>query len=167
MRAEAAHGTFYRYFESRFDIFATLTDEFSEALIAESDEAIADVAAPGDSLMAVLDAAMRFYRSNVRFLAVLEQFATIDAPSAAVRLQVRQTFVARISTIIEAMQSDGEADIRLSAMSTAEVLVSMFDRSMYEWHVLGVPSDIAASEAYLSTIWRRALQATAKGEDPR
>lgn len=157
-RAEVAHGTFYRYFESRFDVFAALVDRMQAEIVDELDRADRDHQAASDRLFAGLDRAIRYYVRNVRFLAVLEQFASIDAECAAVRLELRNAFIDRVCGSIAELQSDGCADDRLAPRATADVLVSMFERSMYEWHVLGVPADIAAGEAYLPTIWRRALR---------
>ncbi|MFV0260624.1 MAG: TetR/AcrR family transcriptional regulator [Acidimicrobiales bacterium] len=153
--AGVAHGTFYNYFQSRFDIFAALT-------VNLVDDYLATIHAPPEhpsisTLGHDLRHAIAYYRDNLPFIVVAEQFATIDPDCAAVRLRVRATLTGRLRAVIVALQQAGRADVRLDAEATAEVLISMFDRSMFEWHVLGVPADVNAGEAYLPTVWRRAL----------
>ncbi|MFV0525545.1 MAG: TetR/AcrR family transcriptional regulator [Acidimicrobiales bacterium] len=154
-RAGVAHGTFYNYFRSRFDIFGALTLDLGDDYLATVGPPCDPPSAAG--LMHELRLAIAFYRDNLKLIAVVEQFATIDPDCAAVRLRLRSVLTDRLRAMILALQDTGRADLRLDAAATAEVLVSMFDRSMFEWHLLGVPADVNAGEAYLPTVWRQAL----------
>lgn len=160
--AGVAHGTFYNYFDSRFEVFSTLAfgvcDDLFERLDAIRTTAYDTVAA---RVAREITLAVDYYAQNVPWFAVLEQFASVDRGCAKVRLEIRGRFADRVRRGIARMQSGGHLAPTVQAAAMAEALVSMFDRSMFEWHVLGVAGDIELAADHLSEVWVRAL-----GVDP-
>lgn len=167
--ARVAHGTFYNYFDSRGDVFGQLGVQICQQLMTElrAGQARLDASFAGDDradLAAILERiyvdnriTAEFYIANARFMSVFEQFASVDAQGAAVRLMVREQFLRRAAYFLERMQREGLADPRLNPWTASEVLICMLERITLNWAVLGIEQDIEEGIRSLSQVWVRAL----------
>lgn len=176
--ARLAHGTFYNYFDSRFDVFGLLGVQVCEQLRAEMrvGQARLDASLNGADPMDLRVIVERFYIdnritaefyiANARFMGVFEQFASVDEQGAAVRLMVREQFLRRAARFLERLQRVGHADVRLDPWTASEVLVCMLERITINWSVLGIEQDFEEGIRALSQVWVRALGVgnTAKSE---
>jgi len=167
--ARVAHGTFYNYFDSRFDVFGLIGVQVCEQLMAELrvGQARLETSLKGtdhSDLQRILRRiytdnrlTVEFYIANARFMGVFEQFASVDEHGAAVRLMVREQFLRRAARFLERLQRDGRADSRLDPWTASEVLICMLERITINWAVLGIEQDIEEGIRALSQVWVRAL----------
>ncbi|MFV0309779.1 MAG: TetR/AcrR family transcriptional regulator [Desertimonas sp.] len=161
--AAVSHGTFYNYFDSRLDVFHQLMRQLHDDLIV----AMRNAGGGGRSSAFVRirngnRAFVDFYRDNARFIAVLEQMATVDAHLARLRLDLRDRFVTANHRMMVELQAAGLADRRLDPFATGTALVSMVERMSFTWFVLGVPAPPEAADR-LSLVWARAIRLPLRG----
>ena len=174
-RAGTAHGTFYRYFNSKEEIFREVALELQRAMLAASGAEAPDHIAPafatreGEMLWRITRANRRYldaYRQHAALFAVVEQVATFNDELRDIRREVRRAFVDRAQRSIERMQSEGLALGDVDARYAASALGSMVDRFAYVWLVLDEPFEFEEAARTLGLLWTRSLGITTPvGED--
>jgi AcrR family transcriptional regulator len=174
-RAGMAHGTFYRYFNSKEQIFREVALELQRTMLTSSRKS--DSSADGDEEEVPphfdsLDEEMcwRITRANRRYLdayvrnaklfAVIEQVATFNEELREIRREMRRAFVDRAQRSIERMQSEGLALGDVDARYAASALGSMVDRFAYVWLVLDEPFEFEEAARTLGLLWTRSLGLT-------
>ena len=159
--AGVSHGTFYRYFGSKDQVYRVVE-------LAVQNEILA-VLAPVENLLddgpvtRIERANRRFleaYRDKAAMAAVIEQVATINADTAEERLALRRRFVSRAQAGVERLQEQGAADPSLDPYHAASALSSMVERFAYIWFVLGEDFEFERSVQTLSRLWAQALGIT-------
>lgn len=165
-RAGVAHGTFYRYFDSKEQIFSEVALDIQRRLLhADAEEGagadMPEFRSPSEELLWRITRANRrylsIYRENRRLMAVLEQVATFNDEMRAMRRETRTAFVERAQRSIERMQSAGLAHRDLDARYAANALGAMVDRFCYVTFVLDEPFELDEAARTLSVLWARSL----------
>ena len=163
-RAGAAHGTFYRYFESKEEIFREVALDLQRKMAVHADDDDTPVPTFDDRADELV---WRITRANRRYLAaymehadlfaVLEQVATFNDELRAIRKEIRQRFVAHAHKSIERMQREGLAAGDIDPRYAASALGSMVDRFAYVWLVLKEPFELEEAARTLGLLWARCL----------
>jgi len=176
-RAGTAHGTFYRYFDSKEAIFREVALDLQRKMRAHGDADRAVAPPPFESLEDEL--LWRITRANHRYLAayqeyaglfaVIEQVATFNDELRAIRKEIRRGFVDHAHASIERMQREGLVFDDVDARYAASALGSMVDRFAYVWLVLDEPFELDESARTLGLLWARSLGLGARrpGDEPR
>ena len=172
-RAGTAHGTFYRYFNSKEQIFREVALELQRTMLSSSrpgDEDGDDGGAPPrfesmaeEMCWRITRANRRYlhaYMRNAKLLAVIEQVATFNEELREIRREMRRAFVDRAQRSIERMQADGLALGDVDARYAANALGSMVDRFAYVWLVLDEPFEFEEAARTLGLLWTRSLGLT-------
>ena len=157
-RAGVSHGTFYTYFDSKEDIFREVGLELQRRILAARDSTPHH---DGASILERVEAANRSflaaYQQNARLFAVIEQVATFNEELRAIRVEIRDAFVARSEQAIARFQEEGLVHDDVDPRYAANALGSMVDRFAYVWLVLGEDFDFDESVRTLTLLWARAL----------
>jgi AcrR family transcriptional regulator len=155
--AGVAHGTFYKYFESKDDVFRELTNSVVTAMFARTRQ---PDRAP-DALTRIARANWRYiraYREDAEFLAVVWQVAMIDRAYRDFWVQVRQHWADIIERWVRAEIRQGRADDRLDPRIAARALGLMMETFAHHWFVLGEQYDDESALTTLTQLWLNALQ---------
>ena len=168
-RAGTAHGTFYRYFGSKEDVFREVALALQQTMLQHSTGQATtpadDAASYGGSveeemLCRITRATRRYldaYRQNAALIAVIEQVATFNDTLREIRREIRCAFVDRARASIERMQAEGIALPDVDARYAANALGSMIDRFAYVWLVLDEPFELEEASRTLALLWTRSL----------
>jgi AcrR family transcriptional regulator len=166
-RAGTAHGTFYRYFDSKEAIFREVALDLQRKMALHG---LADRTEPPpfDSREEAL--LWRITRANRRYLAayqeyadlfaVIEQVATFNDELRDIRKEIRQRFVEYAHASIVRMQREGLAFDDIDPRYAASALGSMVDRFAYVWLVLKEPFELEEAARTLGLLWGRSLGLT-------
>ena len=164
-RAGTAHGTFYRYFNSKEEIFREVALDLQRKMREHGDADRHVQPPPFDRLEDQL--LWRITRANRRYLAayqeyaslfaVIEQVATFNEELLAIRKEIRRGFVDHARASIERMQREGLAFDDIDARYAASALGSMVDRFAYVWLVLHEPFELEEAARTLGLLWARSL----------
>jgi AcrR family transcriptional regulator len=169
-RAGTAHGTFYRYFNSKEQIFREVALDLQRKM-REHGEADRSVEPPAfasledELLWRITRANRRYlaaYREYADLFAVIEQVATFNDELREIRKEIRRRFVDHAHASIERMQREGLAFTDVDARYAASALGSMVDRFAYVWLVLKEPFDFEEAARTLGLLWSRSLGLTTK-----
>ena len=158
--AGVAHGCFYSHFPGKEEIFAAVVAEVSEEMLHPGPA----LAAPaGSDPVAVIEAAnlayLEAYRRNARFMALLEQVATVNDDFLRIRLERSEAFLARNARAIRRLQRAGLADPDLDPDLASLALSVMVSRSAYVAFAIGrEPVDTARLAATLTRLWVNSLR---------
>jgi len=158
--AGLAHGCFYSHFPGKEEIFAAVVAEVSEEMLHPG-PALAGPA--GSDPVAVIEAAnlayLEAYRRNARFMALLEQVATVNDAFLRIRLQRSRAFLTRNARAIRRLQRAGLADPDLDPDLASLALSVMVSRSAYAAFAVGrEPVDTARLAATLTRLWVNSLR---------
>lgn len=164
-QAGVAHGTFYRYFDSKEQIFNEVALDIQRRLLHsnadDAPEEVVEFGSPSEELVWRITRANRryltTYRDNRRLMAVLEQVATFNDATRGMRRETRTAFVERAQGSIERMQARGLAHRDLDARYAANALGAMVDRFCYVTFVLDEPFELDEAARTLSVLWARSL----------
>lgn len=164
-RAGTAHGTFYRYFNSKEEIFREVALDLERKMRAhrEADEQ----RDPPPFERKEDELIWRITRANRRYLAayqeyaalfaVIEQVATFNDELREIRKEIRRGIVDSARASIERMQREGLAFDDIDARYAASALGSMVDRFAYVWLVLGEEFELEEAARTLGLLWARSL----------
>lgn len=156
--AGASHGSFYTYFGSKTEVFRALMAETMEELYTSLRQ---DGAGQEPDPVLRIDRANRrfveMYRRNAALMALFEQVTTFDPEVRALRQQVRQRMVARVTHSIEQMQHQGLVDPGLDPTYSANALVAMVNGVVHYWLVLGGDFEQERLVSTLTRLWAQAL----------
>ncbi len=167
-RAGTAHGTFYRYFDSKEAIFREVALDLQRKM---GQHGIADRATEPPLFDTVEEALLwRITRANRRYLAayqeyadlfaVIEQVATFNDELRDIRKEIRTRFVEHAHASIMRMQHEGLAFDDIDPRYAASALGSMVDRFAYVWLVLKEPFELEEAARTLGLLWGRSLGLT-------
>ena len=172
-RAGTAHGTFYRYFNSKEQIFREVALELQRTMLTSSRQGDDDghgTDAPTcrrashsleeEMCWRITRANRRYldaYMRNAKLFAVIEQVATFNEELREIRREMRRAFVDRAQRSIERMQAEGLALGDVDARYAASALGSMVDRFAYVWLVLDEPFEFEEAARTLGLLWTRSL----------
>jgi AcrR family transcriptional regulator len=164
-RAGTAHGTFYRYFNSKEEIFREVALDLQRKMREHGDAARDIQPPPFDRLEDEL--VWRITRANRRYLAayqeyatlfaVIEQVATFNDELREIRKEIRRGFVDHAHASIVRMQREGLVFDDVDARYAASALGSMVDRFAYVWLVLGEQFELDEAARTLGLLWARSL----------
>ncbi|MFD1811453.1 TetR/AcrR family transcriptional regulator [Rhodococcus gannanensis] len=145
--ANVSYGTFYRYFESKEDIFRELSTRLFEDVHQRipSDAALS----PAAKLVASNRSYYQAYRRNARLMAIVEQVATFNDEFRELRHNHRQQLTERTARAIARWQEDGLVRAQLDPALAARAMAAMVDHTLYLWIVQG---DDADEDALLDTL---------------
>ena len=176
-RAGTAHGTFYRYFDSKEDIFREVAIDLQRKMRAhgEPDRAVEPPSFDSledELLWRITRANHRYlaaYQEHAKLFAVIEQVATFNDELLAIRKEIRRGFVDHAHASIERMQREGVAFDDVDARYAASALGSMVDRFAYVWLVLHEPFELEEAARTLGLLWARSLGLglRRRDDDPR
>ncbi len=154
--AGVAHGTFYKYFSSKEDVFAEVIQRSQQRL-----HDTAPARTPGlTHYERILEVNTRYYAGyleRLRINDVMESVATFDETMREMRRSIRREYVDRTELAIRRWQEADKVYKDLDPHLTASALCSMVDRSIYVWLVLGEPHDPVTAVETLSRLWAHAL----------
>ena len=155
--AGVAHGTFYKYFESKDDVFRELTNQVVGAMFERS-----RLQAPApDAVHRIVAANWRYiqaFRDDADFLAIVWQVVMVEPEYREFWLRVRQRWADTIERWVTREVEAGTADVRLDPEVAARALGLMMESVLQTWFVLGVDHDEHTALATLSQLWINALQ---------
>jgi AcrR family transcriptional regulator len=164
-RAGTAHGTFYRYFNSKEEIFREVALDLQRKMREHREADEERDPPPFDRLEDEL--LWRITRANRRYLAayqeyatlfaVIEQVATFNDELREIRKEIRRGFVDHAHASIERMQREGLVFDDVDARYAASALGSMVDRFAYVWLVLGEQFELEEAARTLGLLWARSL----------
>ncbi|WP_216893325.1 TetR/AcrR family transcriptional regulator [Nocardia alni] len=157
--AGVSYGTFYRYFESKEDVFGELSTRLFEDM-HRRDPAAADLS-PAAKLIAANRSYYRAYRRNARMMAIVEQVATFNEEFRQLRHEHRRQFIDRTARAIARWQGEGLVRPKLDPELAARVMAAMVDHTLYLWLIQGEDAD---EDALLDTLDRMSVGAL--GLDP-
>jgi AcrR family transcriptional regulator len=158
--AGVAHGCFYSHFPGKEEIFAAVVAEVSDEMLHPGPPLTTPA---GSNPVAAIEAAnlayLEAYRRNARFMALLEQVATVNDTFLQIRLERSEAFLARNARAIRRLQRAGLADQDLDPDLASLALSVMVSRSAYVAFVIGrQPVDTARLAATLTRLWVSGLR---------
>ena len=154
--AGVAHGTFYKYFRSKDDVFRELTNQVVSAMF----ERTRSPGPVGDPVTRITLANWRYldaYREDAAFLATVWQAVMSDPAYGEYWVGVRQRWADTIERWVEREVRSGGADRRLDPRVAARALGLMMESFAHHWFVLGERYDEATALATLTQLWLNAL----------
>lgn len=158
--AKVSHGTFYIYFDTKEDVFKSVSEAVIEAMLVS-------MAAPIVSENfhdRIHDSVRRFvhaYRPHATMIGLMEQVGTYSQDLRELRLEMRETFVRRTQRGIRRMVEAGLTDDEIDVEYTAESLGAMLEYVCYVWFSLDRPFEEERLIDTLATIWERTLSPAA------
>jgi len=161
--ATVAHGTFYRYFDSKEQIFREVATDLQQRMMAArfDDEPTPEFNDPNEEMIWRIARAnlvfLRTYRDNADLIAVIEQAVLFSDELREIRREARAAFVDRAERAIGRMQTRGTACGDVDPHYTAHALGAMVDRFAYVTYVLGDAFEIDEAARTLGLLWARAL----------
>ncbi|WP_207843585.1 TetR/AcrR family transcriptional regulator [Williamsia soli] len=158
--AHVSYGTFYRYFESKEEIFYELSTRLFED-VHHHREPSESAGSPAEKLIASNRAYYEAYRRNARLMAIVEQVATFNEDFRLVRQEHRRQLTDRTARAINRWQRDGRVRADLDPVLAARAMAAMVDHTLYLWLVQG---DTADAEALLDTLDSMCLGALGLGQ---
>ncbi|WP_036518545.1 TetR/AcrR family transcriptional regulator [Nocardia sp. 348MFTsu5.1] len=158
--AQVSYGTFYRYFESKEDVFRVLSDQLFEDIHhrGPSDSTLS----PAQRLIAANRTYYQAYRRNARLMAIVEQVATFNDDFRRLRHDHRHQLIDRQARAIARWQQEGLVRQSLDPEMAARAMSAMVDHTLYLWLVQG---DEANEALLLDTLDQMCLGALGLDQD--
>lgn len=160
-RAGVAHGTFYRYFQSREDILRELAEEADARLNAPMREVIlrSDRATPPvERIENAIRAFLIAYRSQAKIMGVVEEVSRYDVQLRDARHRRLRRYIDELAGSIQALQQNGLADTTLDPVVTSAVLGSITSRFPEMWLVYEIMNcSLDDAVEHISKIFIRSL----------
>jgi len=155
--AGVAHGTFYKYFESKDDVFRELTNQIVGAMF---DRTRRRESAP-DAVTRIAQTNWRYleaFRDDAEFLAIVFHVVMVDPDYREFWVRVRQNWADVIERWVTREVHAGAADRRLDANVAARALGLMMENFAQHWFVLGEHYDERVALTTLTQLWINGLQ---------
>lgn len=152
-----AHGTFYKYFDSKDDIFRELTNQVVSAMYERTRQ---HQPAP-DAVTRITLANWRYitaYRDDAQFLAIVFQVSIFDPDYREFWVAVRKRWADTVERWVDREIRAGAADQRLDARVAARALGLMMETFAHHWFVLGEQYDERIALTTLTQLWLNGLQ---------
>ncbi|GCE42094.1 TetR/AcrR family transcriptional regulator [Rhodococcus sp. USK10] len=140
--ANVSYGTFYRYFESKEEVFRELSTRLFEDM-HRREPTDADLS-PAEKLVASNRSYYQSYRRNAPLMAIVEQVATFNDEFRELRHEHRRQLIDRTSRAIARWQQDGLVTATLDPVLAARAMAAMVDHTLYLWLIQGDDADEAA-----------------------
>ena len=156
--AGVSQGTFYTYYDSKDAIFHAVAAELASRMIDAMRPQGPRPATVHEQIHQAMRRFVEAYRAESRLIVVVAQLGQSTPEVAALRLSVREAFVARTARGIQLQQAQGLVDSDLDPWLTSEVLGSMVDHTCWVWLNLGREFDEEALITTLTLVWTRALR---------
>lgn len=128
--AGVAYGSFYRYFQSKEDVFAELTTMLFEDMTNRQHAAIMGTT-PRDRISRANRSYCEAYLHNAAMMAIVEQVATINPEFRVLRREHRMRETERSAQAIRHWQEQGMVSADLNPELTAMSLGAMVDHTLY------------------------------------
>lgn len=163
--ASISQGSFYRYFNSKDEVFRELIDEVVHELFSA---AAATGESHGQLPIEFIERSNRMYftvyAKHAQLIRTFEQVATINEEFGQLRTRVQQMFTKRISIAIEHWQNAGLVSPEVDPQIAAFALGSMTDRFAYAWLAQGNPAfEFEQAIETVNFLWLHALDAVSRG----
>lgn len=157
-QAQCSIGTFYTYFETKEQIFASVLAAAKEDMMHPGMERVSTVGTPYEVIEASNRAYFESYVRNAKLMDLLEQVASIDMKFREVRRRRSAQFIERNARSIMALQNQGLADPNLDALVASRALSTMVSRLAYYTYVLEEEASIDELVETSTQLWCNALQ---------
>lgn len=145
--ASVSYGTFYRYFESKDDVFQELSTRLFDDVHRR--EPLDPDLSPAERLIATNRLYYQEYRRNAKLMAIVEQVATFNTEFRGLRHEHRRQLIDRTARAIARWQEQGHVRSSLDPVMAARAMSAMVDHTLYLWLVQG---DEADEESLLDTL---------------
>lgn len=156
--AGTAHGSFYRYFDSKEEIFIELLRELVEELRQPvRTDAGTEPKNPYERILRANRTFLEAYRANRAIMIVWEQVASLNEHVEQLRREYSDRFAARIERAIIRWQEAGLADPAIDPRYAAAALSGMLSNFAYRWSVQDADYDLDTAAEQLSLLWANAL----------
>lgn len=155
--AGVAHGTFYKYFESKDDIFRELTNQVVAAMYERS-RPIHRAPDPVTRITLANWLYINSYREDAEFLAIVQQVVGFDPEYRAFWVRVRGRWADTIERWVSREIVARTADQRLDSRVAARALGLMMESFAHHWFVLGESYDERTALTTLTHLWINGLQ---------
>ena len=157
-RAGVSHGTFYTWFDSKESLLREIVHGVVEDIFTAS--RVGPLVPEADAYARIEAANRRYLRAvteHARILRVLGAVAETREDFRALRVQVREGFVARGMEGLTRLQAQGLADPALPPRATASALGAMVEAFAHLWEdpVEGLDEDAAVD--VLTRLWAGAI----------
>lgn len=161
--ANAAHGSFYTYFDSKEEIFVALLRELEDELRSpgprdvQQDGDGSNRVEPYEQILRANRAYLTAYRKNRAIMVVWEQVATLNVRVERLRREASDRFVQRIEKGIRHWQDRGIADPDVDPVYAAKALSGMVSSFAYRWLAHDTDDEVEKAAEQLSLLWANAL----------
>lgn len=156
--AGTAAGSFYVYFNEKFEIFAAVMDEVKDEMLHPNVYEGGDGLSPAAMIAANNRAYLLSYKRNAGLMRALEQGAVNDDRIRQLRNRRAEAFTQRNARGIRQLQAQGLADPDLDPVLAAQAVASMVSRMAYARFVLGEKVGIDKLADTLTRLWCNALR---------
>lgn len=159
-QAGIAHGTFYRYFDSKHEIFHEVVKTVTGGMFNASRPEPARDRDPIERIRKSTERYLLAYSDNARIMHVIEQVSPRDPFYADLLLQIRALFVERIVTGTKRLQDEGLAETGIDVETTASILGGMVEQIARVWFLLGEEYDYDVVLETVTRLWARGIGLT-------
>jgi AcrR family transcriptional regulator len=128
--AKVAHGTFYRYFNSKEEIFREVVVQVHAELWHPFDQISEN---PFQMIEEIVRYYLEVYRRNARLLVEWERAAAVNSEFQRVQRDLRQAYADWTEVGIRRLQRQGRADVDLDPPFTAFVATGMVNEFAHRW----------------------------------
>ena len=139
--AGLAHGTFYRYFGSKEEVFRTVAAAAIQEIRAGQPTDAPTHYSPDGTTPDLIEYGMRTYlaefRKDARMLELLEEAASYDPEVRQAGLDLRERMSRTTAHFIATLLARGEVDEDLDIEYVSVLIGAMVDRVAYIWFVFG------------------------------
>ena len=156
--AGTAAGSFYVYFNEKFEIFAAVMEEVKDEMLHPHVYDATASASPAEMIAASNRAYLVSYKRNAGLMRALEQGAVNDERIRALRSSRAEAFTQRNARGIRELQDRGLADPNLDPVLAAQAVAAMVSRMAYGWFALDGRHGIEKLSNTLTRLWCNALR---------
>lgn len=156
--ANCSTGSFYTYFDSKEEVFASVLEAAKEDMMHPGMDRIDAADDPAALIKASNKSYFEAYARNARLMGLLEQVASIDPQFREVRRQRSAQFIERNARGIANLQKQGLVDEELDPLMASRALSAMVSRLGYYTFVLDEPATLDDLVAVSTRLWCNALQ---------
>jgi AcrR family transcriptional regulator len=157
LRAGAAYGSFYTYFESKEDIFREVLKQVTGEMFEASAVSGTPTSSPWSRLEAANRRYLQAYARNARIMGVIEEVAPYDSYSQELLNGMRALFQARIEHGVRHQQKEGRLDPDLDPRLVARILGGMIEQVARASFIHGEPYDENVVVHTVTTLWSNAI----------
>lgn len=159
-QAGIAHGTFYRYFDSKHEIFHEVVKTVTGEMFSASRPETARDSDPIERIRESTERYLLAYSDNARIMHVIEQVSPRDPFYADLLLQIRALFVERIVAGTKRLQDEGLAESGIDVETTASILGGMVEQIARVWFLLGEEYNYDVVLETVTRLWARGIGLT-------